>query len=121
MDKIFIPINRWKFILYIFLIWIFTGLYTHFVMFFDLNGISAFYVTFIYFLIILFLVSKRLFDIFDKLWKSIVFALITILLLAVIFILSISTVTYDLNGIATSNKTVLLLYPLYSLLFHKKF
>lgn len=114
MNKIFAPINRWKFIFYIFLFWIFSGLYTNFGMFFDLHGITAFYVICAEILIVLLIVFKRLFDIFDKLWKSVIFALFFVLLLIVIFILSISTVTYDLNGIATSNKIVLLLYPLYS-------
>lgn len=83
-------------------------------MFFDLYGTTAFYVICMEVLVVLFLVLKRLFDIFDKLWKSVVFALIAIVLLAVIFVLSMSTITYDLNGIATSNKMILLLYPLYS-------
>lgn len=114
MNKIFAPINRWKFIFYIFLFWIFSRLYTNFGMFFDLYGTTAFYVICAEFLIVLFIVFKRLFDIFDKLWKSIIFAFSSVLLLAIIFVLSFSTVTYNLNGITTSNKIILLLYPLYS-------
>lgn len=116
MDKIFTPINRWKFILYIFLFWIFTGLYTKFIMFFDQYGYSTFYILCIIFLIILFLVFKRLFDIYDKLWKSVIFTFFSFLLLVICFILSVTSVTYDSNGIATSNKILMLLYPLYSLI-----
>ena len=115
MKKIFAPINRWKFIFYIFLILIFIGLFTNFGVFFDFDGMLAFYVIGIEFLIILFLVFKRLLDIFGKLSKSIIFALVSVLLLAFIFVLSMSTVTLDLNGNTISNnKIVLSLYPLYS-------
>jgi len=84
-------------------------------MFFDLHGITYFYILCAEFMIILFIVFKRLFDIYNKLWQAVIFTLCTVLLLVILFVLSLSTITYDFE-ITINNKIVFLLYPLYSLI-----
>lgn len=113
LKKIFAPINRWNFAFFIFFFWLLARLYTHFLMFFDLYNASLPYFVCVWFIIILFLIFKRFFDIFGKLLKTTIFTIISAILLIFAFFISISAEMATINANKTlmeNNPTFLLLY-----------
>ena len=117
---IFGPINHFGFIFYAYLFCFIADLYARFIMFFDMSMEFSFYlplyILILEILIICTLVFKRLLDIFDKVWKAIVFALISVILLIIFLFISFPTLTIDGNSITMHKQVILWLCPIYSML-----
>lgn len=119
IQKFFAPINRWEFVFATFLLLTLTELYYKFVPFFDLYAVSPFNVIILEILIILFIIYKRLYDIFDNVLKSIIGSLVFTILYVVLFFLSYSTMTLSVNnGWVCNNKVVLFLAPIYTVILY---